>query len=459
MGQHGLRSADSGATMTCMVTADELRQLDDAFRSSPRDFNAALDGLLQEQPDHARRIRHRLRQVHLSVADTQRLSHGEAAFGELGTLLHVAGAGPAMRRLRDKHQDVLPGHPYLHVPDAPWVRENETPSAHSPIRQVQACLVILTDINPAVTAWARDLARRRLVDLLLDHPILLHERFVWTVRVRVFIQVPLLHVMTLAPHASLPSPAFDIEPGRLRAFAVHPLLAHATRAKSPRLAKTALVRALQGRSFFSLVHRRQWPLFFLGYALLCLDRLRTQEEAAPTLCSSTPDGRAAMLLLAGRTLFDHWDKPRPHSVGERFMAEVSTARCLPSAALRTLVLARAPSIFVETNDRRAPLVAAPDALERYDRLCQLLLAAGWAESPVAAARLVIGGIFAVQASSGMPSAAIDHASVDVTTALVDRWRRQGIQATELMVLTRHAGPAWSRALSAARQAYGLSTFH
>lgn len=442
------------------MDSDDLTRLDHALVRSARAFHACFDNVLAADPVHACGVKGSSRAVYLSTSETVYLSEGAAGLAELGTLLQVAGVGPLMAFRRREHAMVPPAHPALHVPDDPWVRNNEEPSSHSPVAQVQACLKVLAVMDTAIQAWARKLARSRLADLLLDFPILLHPRFVWAVPARFYVALPMLHAISVVPSASPPAPMLGIPAQRLRSLALHPVMPYAVKARAPRLQTGDVGFFVQGRTFFQQVTGRSRAHFFLTQGLLHADRLRTQNKDGDSLFTGTAEGTAAISSLCERAFLGCWTRPSLPDAGRDFLSEFREWLQSSGLPVAPLLLNRVGSIFIKTNSSRtASPDVAPDPVERYDRLVSLLVTSGVFESLAGAARAIVERLFTNRDEGGVVGSAPSYASAQVACALIERWEQQGLGFDELAASVGGSGDAWDQVVTAIRAERQLELAH
>ena len=171
-------------------------------------------------------------------------------------LLLAAGAAAEVERLR---REGLAGDGYgVQVTSEPWARfdgsqVDETAAAPpEPDRQALACLRLLQPrANTPERAWVTLVANRRLTQLLVEYPVLMHPRLVWDVRkLRAGTRAPdpsrskfandveaapLTQIIANTNQARFPSLEMGVSSVAYRAFAVHPAVAAGIRAPAPHL--------------------------------------------------------------------------------------------------------------------------------------------------------------------------------------------------------------------------------
>lgn len=435
------------------MNAEELATLDDAFVRSDRAMHDRFDDLLSREPANACSVKRSRRKVYLSRGEITRFSRGAAAFAELGRLLHVAGVGPLMASQRAKQAAAAPGLPEHVVPDAPWITQNEAPSTDTPVAQAQACLTLLSFWNPETPAWARLLARGRLADLLLTHPILLHPRFIWAIPARFYVAVPMLHAISLVKAAALPAPALGCPASQLRDLALHPVLPHALGATSPVIETDEVRRLVQGRPLLRLFSQISTARVLLAQGLLYMDRVRHEEHGPGALFSGTAEGLAAIADLCERSFFDCWHPASLPEAGQEFLAEFARWPHLNDVDFQSVLLARTPAILVDAMPpNNLQTESATDVVARHDRLVALLVANGVFESEKSAVTALVERLFSPRDSEDRLGTATFRTTVKVAQALVERWQNQDIETGELARLMRGYGDAWDEVATALAKA-------
>lgn len=431
------------------MRADDLARLDDTFFRSERAFHDCFEDLLSREPANACSVKRSRCKVYLSRGEIERFSRGAAAFDELGRLLHVAGVGPIMASRRAEHAAGAPALPEPFVPDTPWVRQNKSPSTDTPVDQVQACMTLLSLWNPEAPAWARLLARGRLADLLLTHPILLHPRFVWAIPARFYVAVPMLHAIGLVKAAALPAPALGYPASQLRNLALHPVLPHALSATSPVIETDEVRRLVQGRPLLRLLSQLSTGRVLLAQGLLYMDRVRHEEHGPAALFSGTAEGLAAIGALCERSFYDCWHPPSPPEAGQEFLAEFARWPHFNDVDFQSLLLARTPAILVDAMPpNNSQTEVAADVVARYDRFVSLLVASRVFESGKAATAALVERLFSPRDSEDRLGTATFRTTVEVAHALIDRWQHQGIKPGELARMMRGYGDAWDEMATA-----------
>jgi hypothetical protein len=441
------------------VTADDLKNFGDAFRRSPKEFDEMFARLLELEGAHKELVQGGGKPVYLVASAGDDIgASGNSQVDKLkdqGALLCLAGLGPAMRELRELHEQHPPADPQWRVPSVPWVTNNESVSNGTLLTQAQACLRLL---QPSLIApWATMLARNRLASLLLELPALMHPRFVWDFESRratgrIGEPLPMVNAILNTPSASLPCPYLGFKPSQLEAFATHPLVAYALRSKSPVLQNRPSGRFRQGQTLAKELCALNLPKHILGHALLHIDRLRSEANCGAPLFAGSAPGREGVENLIAQNFVDSWRKA-PYEVSKAagaFLDEFRLSTTHPPKGLSVHLLRSAPSIFIKARQvsHASAIVPAADQVERFDRLVERLVSTGAMQTQKMAAYAVLRELFPTRHESGMLSTGPSHATVEVAHTLFCRWLEQGVELEELGERIRFSqrGSVWEQAL-------------
>ena len=439
------------------MTADDLKSLGEAFARSPREFDQLFSKLLAAAPARLQPVQDNGEPVYMVECVGEDIGSGSDVLEDMAALLQIAGLGPEMRKLRKAHERHPPENKNWYVPSGPWVARHEALLEHSPLTQAQACLRLMTP-NAQLKLWAISLVRSKLARLLLEYPAMLHPRFVWDFESsrsdgRVGELLPMVNVVAVVANASLPSPYLGFKSTELKAFATHPLVSYALRAKSPVLDDRTGRHQRQGQTLTMQLSALSTPRFMLGHALLHIDRLRKEAGCGTPLFSDTKQGREAMSNLLAQNFTATWRNPLVSNAVPAFLEELKLSPTHPAKSEWVHFLRSAPSIFVDarpfTNTSATSLaMAAVDPVERFDRLVAQLVSTGALQTQKMAPYAVLCELFPRRDESGTFSTAPARATVEVAHAFLCRWQDQGTGLDELGERIRFCQPgtAWVQAL-------------
>ena len=375
----------------------------------------------------------------------------------IGETLRDTGAGAQLRRLYEQQSADPAVQPHVDK----WLKDAEQPTQATPDRQASACLTLLNGRNATVFQhrWLASLAARRLAHLLAQYPVLVHPRFAWEVKERKFRgvphePVPMLHAMLTSSVATLPSPHWGVDGEALKRFAVHPALAIALKSKSlPTLVDSSVVN---GRTLSVAEMMNDRPRLAFVDALLRIERIRHVAHVAQgkedkgLYEQGTVDYEQFMATLK-RAFSSTWIQPYPGGHGglpDSLLNEIAASPVHSREGLAQVFLGDATRVFYDpftmhsraaTNKAGARAsasgtrVRAPDALARFERLAQHLVACGVLEDANGAARALLREIFANDSAydAQLKNKASSLASVEVAHAMILKWLSSGIEPAEL----------------------------
>ncbi len=439
------------------MNATDLVALGDAFARSPAEFDILVSKHLAAAPGRKELVLGKGKSVYIVERVGNDVGRGTETLDDLAALVQIAGLGPEMGKLRKLHERQPPADKNWCVPSEPWVARHEALLEHSPLTQAQACLRAMTP-NVQVKPWAISLVRTKLARLLLEYPAMLHPRLVWDFESRklsgrISEPLPMVNAMAIVANASLPFPYLGFGAKELKAFATHPLVAYALRAKSPVLDDRSGKRELQGQTLVKQLSALSTPRFMLGHALLHIDRLRAEAGCGAPLFAGTELGRQAMSNLLAHNFAAAWRRPLVSKAVPAFLEELKLSPTHPAGSLGVNFLRSAPSIFFDARTLTSvsagtSVMAAADQVERFDRLVEQLVSTGALQTQKMAAYAVLQELFPTRHESGTFSTGPTYATVEVAHALFGRWLDQGVGLEELGERIRFSqrGSVWEQAL-------------
>lgn len=450
------------------MSPESLKEFEALFLRSPRKAALWFSELLDSPAHRGYRVPTEGAQGAVYLADRIGADiNATSSFNALGGLLHIAGAGPAMQCLRKLQDGMPPLEPQWRVPEKDWVTANERPSTWWPTAQAQACLRILQSDNDAHTRnceWVVPLVQRRLVQLLLDFPMLMHPRLVYDFEskpsgIGLFNEpVPMFHAILYTPRAGLPSPGLDASEDSLKDFASHPVLALAARSKSKALGPTKSHRFLQNKTPATQLMAQVNPAPLTAYAMLHLESLRRAEGIVEPLLSTSNAGAEArdhLVRLSFKAAWQNLDGSEPAYMQE-LLSEMRLSKEFGSDQFRTSMMYDAHRTLVEDPPGGGSLALVQG--ERFGRLVDALEAAGVFESAAKASIAVMRELFPLPEELRHVSAPAPLATPEVACSIIQRWLDAGVELGEVVqrVRTRHADSVFDQVASAMHTEHVMS---
>jgi hypothetical protein len=439
------------------MNADDLRELAAAFKLSPKAAELVIADLLQREPnrmEYGAPGKKPLFQVE-SVGGQPTFNRPKPEPLEMvAELLAMSGCGRDVHKLRKLHERQAVPDPRYQVPSEPWVVMAEAESTSNPDIQAQACLRLMqpwTELNSR--PWVRDLARRRLVHLLVEFPALMHPRIVFDFENqhlgRLGESLPMANAIAATAHAAFPSPLHGITEQQMKDFATHPVVGYALRSAAPVLDgrnTRGSAPKLQGKTLMGHMLGGTSARLATAHSLLLIERLRNEARGGTAIFSGTETARSGIthvLALAFRALWARRAEIATET-GQAFIAEYARS---PVHRPEAKALAY-DAVHLLFDTVKSNMAAAPDQFDRYERLVDCLQRVGVCGTEHDAAREVMKALFPASGENGRASTAPSYADVNLANTLLSKWREAGVSLDELnaRVWRTHGHSSWGTAL-------------
>ncbi|MEJ6002594.1 hypothetical protein [Paucibacter soli] len=434
------------------MTPDQLRHLADVFKASPREADAFIDSIIGSRPGSGVYVKGKGARRYLverpgpeigeSTADRDRLEH-------LGDLMRLAGFGAELRKLRKACETRTPVDPRQHVPSEPWVAtaERVDPNAEPDVQALACMRLQVHTVFLTSKPWIQVLAARRLSQLLVEFPALMHPRlaFEWNRRVEGPDREPTEpHSMAMFfakcsnALACMPITAHDISSKQLVDFAAHPVVAAGIRAKAPTIPGVhAAGGSAQGFTMMGYITQTGISRPGLAASMLQLDRLRQKHTKGASLFIGRDGDSSGFLRLLGDSLRRLWIKPDADAsrlYREILVSEVRRSPTFPPNALNLRpvlwpVLWHAPGIFHDKVGASIQRSTDPEA--RFERLKSLLVEIGGVPDESAATIEIMKAVFPKPGDALPFSTAVDQATVSTANRMIGSWLCAGVDLEDL----------------------------
>ncbi|ABM96782.1 hypothetical protein Mpe_B0001 (plasmid) [Methylibium petroleiphilum PM1] len=377
---------------------------------------------------------------------------GRTPDSDLGELLAAAGMKEAVGQLLKRWESgdplfspdpTLPSDPGIDAawPEPQWRFDVPTwlvsvmrraPEPTSLVQQACACLSLLGKAPFQLDdklSWVRRLAQKRMSELLLEQPALLHHRLAFEKTCASAIEMaPLAHALAIHTRAGLPSRLDGYSDEQLKCFASHPIVADALTKRVPTyglLKHPSTPKTLLGR--LGVPEKRLAPAMLTS--VLQLERLR--KAVRPSHKSAFPSRKYAFLPEAVEVFSGTWERGEHRERALHLYAEMRQSTVVDDA-FRMQALVKAPRALVEER----PTSGGPQKTEvediprRLARLSTALRLSGVLKdhSAQAAAEVMLQAIFALKDDDVAPflNTSASFCSVEGAAKALAYFESQGI---------------------------------